>query len=167
MADSFDAMSSTRTYRSQLSRSEALNEIHRCTGTQFDPDLAPIFIGLDFTEFDQLVAEHQAEEAEASHAFEAGTSGRGEPGEVGVVLVAADAVGEDEGQLTVLEGVLGRGDLELGGLVEPLTAVDDEEVVGPVDVDVDTHKLKSFSRGGGPQNLDNVLSSESTLKERS
>jgi len=55
LADSFDAMSSTRTYRSAMSREEVHREITRCTGTQFDPELAPIFNNLDFAEYDRLV----------------------------------------------------------------------------------------------------------------
>lgn len=37
VADAFDSMTSTRTYRKALSIEAALAEIHRCTGTQFDP----------------------------------------------------------------------------------------------------------------------------------
>jgi HD-GYP domain-containing protein (c-di-GMP phosphodiesterase class II) len=62
LADSFDAMSSNRTYRTRLSREEVLAEVERCAGTQFDPQLAPIFVKLDFSEFDRLVTEHQAME---------------------------------------------------------------------------------------------------------
>ncbi|MCZ6836422.1 MAG: HD domain-containing protein [Planctomycetota bacterium] len=54
LADSFDAMSSTRTYRSAMTREEVLEEIDRCTGTQFDPQLAPIFVRLDFAEYEQM-----------------------------------------------------------------------------------------------------------------
>jgi HD-GYP domain-containing protein (c-di-GMP phosphodiesterase class II) len=60
LADSFDAMSSTRTYRASLSREQVLEEILHCAGSQFDPALAPEFVKLDFSEFDRLVAEHQA-----------------------------------------------------------------------------------------------------------
>lgn len=60
LADSFDAMSSNRTYRSALSRGEVLSEIRRCAGTQFDPRLTPAFVRLDFSEYDRLVYEHQA-----------------------------------------------------------------------------------------------------------
>lgn len=60
LADSFDAMSSTRTYRSGMHRDSVLQEIQRCAGSQFDPDLARYFIKLDFTEYDRLVREHQA-----------------------------------------------------------------------------------------------------------
>ena len=44
LADSFDAMTSTRIYRHRRSFTDALEEIKRCTATQFDPELAPIFI---------------------------------------------------------------------------------------------------------------------------
>ncbi len=44
IADTFDAMTSTRAYRKALSTDEALAEIKRCKGTQFDPRLADIFI---------------------------------------------------------------------------------------------------------------------------
>ncbi len=62
LADSFDAMSSTRTYRRRLSREDVLEEISRCAGYQFDPKLAPILVNLDFSEFDKLVDQHQAME---------------------------------------------------------------------------------------------------------
>jgi HD-GYP domain-containing protein (c-di-GMP phosphodiesterase class II) len=60
LADSFDAMSSNRTYRAARERSVVLEEILRCAGKQFDPEFAPIFASLDFSEFDRLVAEHRA-----------------------------------------------------------------------------------------------------------
>ncbi len=63
LADSFDAMSSTRTYRSAMSRTQVLTEIMRCSGRQFDPTLAPVFVKLDFSEYDRLVIEHRANEA--------------------------------------------------------------------------------------------------------
>jgi len=58
VADSFDAMSSTRTYRAAMQRATVLREIERCAGTQFDPDLAPIFVTLDFGGYDQMVRKH-------------------------------------------------------------------------------------------------------------
>ncbi|MDP9232059.1 MAG: HD-GYP domain-containing protein [Actinomycetota bacterium] len=44
IADAFDAMTSDRPYRSALSREEALAEVERCAGTQFDPKIARIFL---------------------------------------------------------------------------------------------------------------------------
>lgn len=40
VADSFDAMTSRRAYRSALTIEEAVTEIATCSGTQFDPDVA-------------------------------------------------------------------------------------------------------------------------------
>ena len=44
LADTYDAMTSTRSYRKALSHEEAIAEIERCSGTQFDPNLAKAFI---------------------------------------------------------------------------------------------------------------------------
>lgn len=44
--DAYDAMVSTRSYKSAMSRQEALNEILRCAGTQFDPHIAASFVQL-------------------------------------------------------------------------------------------------------------------------
>lgn len=46
VADSYDAMSSSRVYRARLSDEEILQEFIRCKGTQFDPDIADVFIKL-------------------------------------------------------------------------------------------------------------------------
>lgn len=56
LADTFDAMSSTRSYRPAVSRQQTLEEIARCAGTQFDPDLARLFLELDFGEYERMVA---------------------------------------------------------------------------------------------------------------
>jgi hypothetical protein len=56
LADAFDAMSSTRAYRCAMPRETVLNEVRKCSGRQFDPDLASVFLSLDFTEFDDLLA---------------------------------------------------------------------------------------------------------------
>ena len=37
--DAYDAMTSERPYRNPMTREEALEELKRCSGTQFDPDL--------------------------------------------------------------------------------------------------------------------------------
>ena len=44
VADAFDAMTSDRSYRPALSVEQALAELERCAGSQFDPELAETFI---------------------------------------------------------------------------------------------------------------------------
>lgn len=46
VADAYDAMTSTRPYREKLSHEEALAEIVRCRGTQFDPTVVDAFLEL-------------------------------------------------------------------------------------------------------------------------
>ncbi len=43
VADAFDAMTSDRPYRTAISRADALAELHRCAGTQFDPAVVDAF----------------------------------------------------------------------------------------------------------------------------
>lgn len=44
VADAFDAMTSGRPYRRPLPPRQAAEEIRRCAGTQFDPDVAAAFL---------------------------------------------------------------------------------------------------------------------------
>jgi putative nucleotidyltransferase with HDIG domain len=44
VADAFDAMTSERVYRSPLTREEAIDELKRCSGTQFDPKVVQAFL---------------------------------------------------------------------------------------------------------------------------
>jgi len=44
VADSYDAMTSHRNYGKEFSEEEAISEIKRCSGTQFDPKIAKIFV---------------------------------------------------------------------------------------------------------------------------
>ncbi|MBA3818793.1 MAG: response regulator [Deltaproteobacteria bacterium] len=46
IADAYDAMTSDRAYRRALPHEVAVNEIERCAGTQFDPELADAFVKL-------------------------------------------------------------------------------------------------------------------------
>lgn len=61
IADTFDAMSSTRSYRPAMPRQDVLAEIGRCAGTQFDPALAPLILRLDLGAYDRLFSRHAAE----------------------------------------------------------------------------------------------------------
>ena len=44
IADAYDAMTQTRSYRAQLGRHEAVAELLRCSPSQFDPDLVIVFL---------------------------------------------------------------------------------------------------------------------------
>ena len=44
VADAYDAMTSKRSYRDKLSKEEAVNELRRCSGTQFDPEIVDVFL---------------------------------------------------------------------------------------------------------------------------
>jgi HD-GYP domain-containing protein (c-di-GMP phosphodiesterase class II) len=44
IADTYDAMTSDRSYRKALPHDVAIAELERCSGAQFDPELAPVFI---------------------------------------------------------------------------------------------------------------------------
>lgn len=46
IADAYDAMTSNRVYRKRLSEETVMAELERCSGTQFDPRIAHIFIEL-------------------------------------------------------------------------------------------------------------------------
>jgi len=59
LADSFDAMTSDRTYRAGRPLDATLEEIKRCAGTQFDPELAAAFVEIEFDPYYQLIQTHQ------------------------------------------------------------------------------------------------------------
>ncbi len=44
VADSYDAMTSKRSYKVNLSREQAIAEVERCSGTQFEPEVVKAFI---------------------------------------------------------------------------------------------------------------------------
>ena len=46
IADTFDAMTSKRTYRDSLPLDKVIAEFERCKGTQFDPNLADVFLDI-------------------------------------------------------------------------------------------------------------------------
>jgi HD-GYP domain-containing protein (c-di-GMP phosphodiesterase class II) len=44
VADTYDAMTSNRSYRKALPHEVSINEITRCSKSQFDPDVAGTFV---------------------------------------------------------------------------------------------------------------------------
>jgi energy-coupling factor transport system substrate-specific component len=46
IADAFDAMTSNRVYRPAMSMDRVIEELHKGRGTQFDPELVDILLGL-------------------------------------------------------------------------------------------------------------------------
>ena len=55
MADAYDAMTSSRSYRGQLSAEKTRDELRRGTGTQFDPQYAEIMLRIMDEEKDRSV----------------------------------------------------------------------------------------------------------------
>lgn len=54
IADSFDAMTSRRTYRDSLPIETVISEFRRCKGTQFDPKLTDVFLDILENHFDEI-----------------------------------------------------------------------------------------------------------------
>ncbi|MDD4627621.1 MAG: HD domain-containing protein, partial [Syntrophomonas sp.] len=54
IADAFDVMLCGRPYKKALERQKVLDEIKRCSGTQFDPELAHIFLSFASSNFFML-----------------------------------------------------------------------------------------------------------------
>ena len=46
IVDAYEVMTHDRAYKKAISESEAINELKRCSGTQFDPNLIEIFINI-------------------------------------------------------------------------------------------------------------------------
>jgi len=44
IADSYDAMTVGRAYKAARSEEDSINEIQRCSGTQFDQEIVRVFI---------------------------------------------------------------------------------------------------------------------------
>ena len=54
VADSFDAMTSKRTYRNAMLIEDVKQEIKRCSGTQFDPNIAEAFLNILNNKYDKI-----------------------------------------------------------------------------------------------------------------
>lgn len=54
IADSFDAMTSRRTYRDSLPIETVIAEFERCRGSQFDPELDDLFLDILRNHFDEI-----------------------------------------------------------------------------------------------------------------
>lgn len=55
IADTFDAMTSKRTYRDALPIDMVISEIQKCSGTQFDPDIANIFLDILKNSYNDII----------------------------------------------------------------------------------------------------------------
>ena len=57
VADAYDAMTNNRSYRKKISPAEAVEEIKKCSGTHFDPEIVQIFIRQILTYEEELLKE--------------------------------------------------------------------------------------------------------------
>jgi len=62
LADSFDAMSSNRTYRNAMPHDQVLAQIRQHRGSQFDPALSEIFLKLNFESFFSMAEKHKQQQ---------------------------------------------------------------------------------------------------------
>ena len=67
LADSFDAMTSRRTYRDAMSVGHALDEIRKGLGTQFDPKIGAIFLESDIDRLWEIIQEDGQESYDTGH----------------------------------------------------------------------------------------------------
>ena len=57
-ADTYDAMSSNRSYRPALPHKQVLTEFDKCAGTQFDPQIANLISQIDIEPYNKMHARH-------------------------------------------------------------------------------------------------------------
>jgi HD-GYP domain-containing protein (c-di-GMP phosphodiesterase class II) len=77
LADSFDAMTSRRTYRDAMSVEEALGEIRRGLGTQFDERIGEIFLASDIYHLWGMIQEGGGQSHDSAHFVDYGTAAVG------------------------------------------------------------------------------------------
>lgn len=64
-ADAFDAMSSNRSYRKALEHDQVMDAMRSGIGVQFSPVLVPLFLELDFSEYQDLLSRHVSQDRRA------------------------------------------------------------------------------------------------------
>ncbi len=79
VADSFDAMTSTRSYRVALSQEYAFAELRRYAGTQFDPEIVESFIDVLTASGERYGSPVELTENEARRRAERGAGGSADP----------------------------------------------------------------------------------------
>ena len=77
LADSFDAMTSKRTYRDAMSVNKALDEIEKGLGTQFDEKIGRIFLDSDIGELWNTIQDGFNKEYDDKHPGDYGTAAIG------------------------------------------------------------------------------------------
>jgi HD-GYP domain-containing protein (c-di-GMP phosphodiesterase class II) len=77
LADSFDAMTSRRTYRDAMSVEHALSEIRRGLGTQFDAQIGTIFLESDVDRLWEIIQQDGPENYDTAHFADYGTEAVG------------------------------------------------------------------------------------------
>jgi len=77
LADSFDAMTSRRTYRDAMSIEHALEEIRKGLGTQFDEKIGELFLQSDIYHLWDMIQEGGLQSYDASHFADYGTAAVG------------------------------------------------------------------------------------------
>jgi response regulator RpfG family c-di-GMP phosphodiesterase len=77
LADSFDAMTSKRTYRDAMSIEQALEEIERNLGTQFDEKIGRVFLESDVYRLWEVMQDGFSEIYGSSGSAEYGTAAIG------------------------------------------------------------------------------------------
>ena len=149
VADSYDAMSFRRPYRQALAYHEALAELDRCCGTQFDPEIVAAF--------ERVLARLDEQRAQAREVA-AVAAARIDPGEHAKLRVARDesgpeyrriaaalrAVRNDHPQVRFLTTVVVGDDARCAIAVDPEESADEHSPLGS-EVFADDELLETFA----------------------